>query len=326
MIIKCLSRKSNTGQLIEYICDHKKLVGEGHKQIIIKHNLRSRSSIDKWKQEFEQNNALRLYKRKDAIAVHHTIISFGKADKEKVNEKMLRDIANEFISLRGKDSLHLVVSHWNTESPHLHCMTSGTKYMTGKGNRLSKADLLALKNSMQAYHERKYPMLEHSSPQHNKKVLTKQPIADRHNSRMSQKEMLIQSLTSAYSNAKSKDLFLAELKTQGYEPYYRGTNRQLTGVKSESGLKFRLGKLGYDNDKLAKLDMRFQEEKALSEIRERQSEDHELNNERSSFDLDEANNSKDQDDNRISLDDLDREDQENETEAEEMDDIDDMEP
>lgn len=326
MIIKCLSRKAGTGQLINYLFkEEDKLSNDNHKQIVIKHNLRSRT-IKNWAKEFEKNETLRLHKRKDAVAVHHTIISLNSRDKEKVNESMLRNIAKQFINLRGKDSIHLIVAHYNTQAVHLHCLTSGSKYMTGKGNRLSKRDLQKLKAEMTIFQEKKYPQLVNSLPKHGKTNATKfKELPKTHwlNNRISQKEHLIKTLSATYSKSRSREAFLTSLKSKGYEPYYRGSQKQLTGVKDESGLKFRLNRLGYDSAILAKLDLCKEEDKALAELRDiraQRSDEREQSNERSAVDLEETDTTKDQDNNRNVPDDLEKDDQGNENVINDMND------
>ena len=69
MILKNLTRRSNIGQLVNYILKPEK---NEKAEPILKHNLRSRSAIG-WTKEFESNDALRLYKRSDNIKLNHTI-------------------------------------------------------------------------------------------------------------------------------------------------------------------------------------------------------------------------------------------------------------
>lgn len=84
MIIKNLTRKKGTGQLIGYLFRYflkeDKTLNVDRKPLIIKHNLRS-NNIESWTKQFRENEALRLQKRKDNILVHHTIISFSNRDK-----------------------------------------------------------------------------------------------------------------------------------------------------------------------------------------------------------------------------------------------------
>jgi len=104
------------------------------------------------------------------------------------------------------------------------------------------------------------------------------PVIDRRNGRISQKEALLQTLTAVYPKSKSIDSFLAALRSLNYEPYYR--SGRLTGVRSESGLKFRFNRLGYDHDAITKLDaIRVREEKELAELRDIRARQHSLERE-----------------------------------------------
>jgi hypothetical protein len=76
VILKNLTRRSNIGQLVNYIL---KLEKDEKAEPILKHNLRSRSATG-WTKEFESNEALRLYKRSDNIKLNHTILSFSNKD------------------------------------------------------------------------------------------------------------------------------------------------------------------------------------------------------------------------------------------------------
>ncbi|MEA3427304.1 MAG: relaxase/mobilization nuclease domain-containing protein [Bacteroidota bacterium] len=281
MILKSLTRKSGTGQLLRYLFkDEKKISDERQKPIIIRHNIRSRT-IDKQIKEFKENEKFRLHKRKDSVKAYHTILSFSNKDKEKITEKTIRSVASQFMKLRGNDNLFIGTVHFDKDHVHLHMVMSGTKYLTGESNRLSRTEFLELKKSLDAWQARTFPELTHSLPRHGH---SKEPSIDRQNNRLTQKESLLKTLESGYKKSTSVDSFLASIKTSGFEPYYRAG--RLTGVRSDDGIKFRLGRLGYDEEKLAKLDqLQMREEKTLSEmrdIRERQSHLRDQDDERSS--------------------------------------------
>ena len=328
MILKSLSRKTNPGQLLSYLFKKEdKLIGNNQKPIVIRHNVRSKT-IEKWKKEFKANEQFRLHKRKDSVKAYHTILSFSNKDKDKITEKTLRAVAKQFMQLRGKDNLFIGTAHCDKDHVHLHMVMSGTKYLTGQANRLSRAQFRELKQSLDKWQLKTFPELVHSLPRHGLNKATKEPFVDRRNGRVSQKETLLKTLEAGYNKSKSIDSFLTTLKSHGYDPYYRAG--RLTGVKSEDGLKFRLGRLGYDKEKIAKLDeIHLKEEKVLSElrdIREKRSAEREQDTVRDSRDLEENDNEKDQDDIQTFRDDRDKEDQENVNEAEEIEDSDDREP
>lgn len=271
MILKSLSRKSGTRQILNYLFkDKEKLGRDQSRPLIIRKNVRSRT-LDKWVKEFKANEAMRIHQRKNSIEVYHTVLSFSVKDKEHIDEKMLRDIAKQYMKERGEKNLYIGTAHFDHEHVHLHLVMSGTKYMTGLANRQSRAEFHRLKLSMDAYQKKKYPELINSLPRHGKsKELKANQLSPKERSqhiRATQKETLLKCLDLAYSRSKSKDDFLKNLIALGHEPYSRGG--RVTGVKFEGDRKFRFTTLGYDKDKIAKLEADAEKEKQeMDEINE----------------------------------------------------------
>lgn len=297
MIIKSLSRKSGTSQLLNYLFKKEdKLRGEKQKPILIKCNILG-GRIEKWVKEFEQNEVYRQQKRKDNVRAYHTIISFSTKDKEHIDEQLLKDIARHYIGLRGKDNLYIGTAHYDHDHIHLHLVMSGTKYLTGESNRISRKEFHQLKLAMDAYQREKYPQLVHSLPEHGKsKTVSGHPPVTRE----SQKQSLLQSLEAAYSSSKTLDDFLSVLRSQGHEPYYRAG--RLTGIKYDGDRKFRFKTLGYTNDKLEKFAVaQEKEDRDLSELRDirsqasdRDHDDHEFSQGRSLNDEEDEANEKEE--------------------------------
>ncbi|MFM2226179.1 MAG: hypothetical protein RJA07_2381 [Bacteroidota bacterium] len=268
MIIKNLTRKSNTTQLIQYIfAGDGKLSNEKFKPIVIRHNIRSRS-IAGYVKEFEANELLRLHHRVDNVKINHTILSFSNLDKEHISEKMLKDIAKKYISTRGKDNIYIGTAHYDGDHIHLHLISSSVKYLTGKSDRISKQEFQQLKISMDAYQKDKYPELIHSLPEHGKQknrmienVISENIKNDRTGS---DKQSLLKLLQTTFQSSKSSEHFLSQLKEQGHKPYYR--NDKLTGLLFNER-KFRLNRLGFDEKKLQELDLKNErEQKELQEL------------------------------------------------------------
>ena len=286
MIIKSLSRKSGTEQVINYLFkDKDKLSNEKFKPLVMRHNIRSRSQ-DKMIKEFKANETFRRVKRKDSVKIYHNVISFGKGDKEKITEKMLRDFGKKYMELQGKDNMYLMACHFEKDHIHMHCIASGTKYLTGVANRLSKAEFGRLKIAMQEYQKEKYPMLNKSIVEHGKGNGYGKDI------RQSKKSILEVDLQKAYQQSKSTKDFLSQLKSMGHEAYYR--NEKLTGIKSDD-VKFRFCRLGYDDKKMKDLDDRNNEEKQqlseLEDLRSIHSNSRERDEETKERNLDDENNS-----------------------------------
>ncbi len=258
MILKNLTRRSNTGQLVNYLFKQEK---DSNPKPILKHNLRSRTTKG-WAKELDKNFELRLNRRKDSIRLHHTIISFSNKDKKQINTELLKDITKKYIELRGKANLYLASSHHDKEHIHLHIVMSSTKLITGESNRISRQEFRELKLALDEYQKVKYPELVNSLPAHGKSQklqLTdpEQKLQDREG-KLSQKQELLETVQTVYSRSKSLDNFLSELKSAGYNSYSRGG--KVYGVEDESGRHYRFKTLGYDLNKLEELDRQAQEE------------------------------------------------------------------
>lgn len=256
-------------QLLTYLFNKEKQKN-GERQLIIRRNVRSRS-LEKWVKEFKVNESYRLRRRKDNVKAYHTVLSISNLDKQHVDEKMLRDIARKYISLRGRDSMFLGTAHFDKEHIHIHLVMSGTKYLTGQSNRISKREFQSLKLSLDAFQREKYPKLVHSLPEHGRSkklhISQQERQLQNRNGRLTQKQSLLQLLEKTFATSKSLYHFLSHLQAQGHEPYYRAG--KLTGVKFDGERKFRLNRLGYDEKKLQELERnKTREEKMLSELRE----------------------------------------------------------
>jgi hypothetical protein len=281
MVIKSLSRKSNSGQLIKYIFryilnpekqkSHAQLKSNSkdEKPFIIRHNVRSRD-IAGMIREFKENNANKIHKYKNGTSINHVIISFGPEDTGKITDMMLRDLTKKFIQLRSPNSMFSGSKHVDRKHVHLHLAMSSCQ-LNGLSNRISKQAFADLKVALQEYQQQRYPDLIHSLPRHGKALDLKRgkqtPVIDRRNGRVSEKETLLQSLQVAFSNSKSSmQEFLNQLKTNGFELYYRGTDKRLTGIQLPNGRKFRFNRLGF-SEKLADLNsFKEKEEKELMQL------------------------------------------------------------
>jgi hypothetical protein len=278
VIIKSLSRKSNTGQLVSYVFkyvfkeqDAKHTRREQSKneksKFIIRHNIRSRS-VKGFIKEFKENEKYRLVHRKDSVKLFHTIISFSNKDKEHINDKLLKDIGKKFIEERGLNNMYAGTKHENKDHIHLHITVSGTQ-LNGRSSRISKQQLQHIKIVLDKYQREKYPQLKHSLPEHGKsRRLTKEAIVERvKTERQTDKQALIECLEKAYTGSRSQEQFLSQLKQAGHQPYFR--NGAFQGVKFEGQMKYRLTNLGFDKTRLAVLDqVKATQGKALAELQD----------------------------------------------------------
>lgn len=94
MIVKTLSKKGSSAKgLLNYLFkDERKLTDEKFKtKMTLKHNI-SGKTIGRFTAQFNFNESLRKVKRKDAVTMYHSIISFSNKDRQHINKKMLTDI------------------------------------------------------------------------------------------------------------------------------------------------------------------------------------------------------------------------------------------
>jgi len=257
MIIKNLTRKSGSGQFLRYIFKYmsqEEKIGKHQESFVIRHNLRGHD-INSLITAFKKNESNRFYTRVDQTCVNHTILSWSNKDKDHVTPAMLKDIAKKYIEARGENNLYAGAIHTDREHTHLHIAMSGTT-LGGKSSRISQQEFADLKVALDAYQREKYPQLVNSLPEHgrSKAIKEKTVSLDKQNGRTTQKEQLLQAINEAHGTAKSKEAFLEALRSQGYEPYYRGD--KLTSFQIDNGRKFRLSSLGYDAEKLEELTTR----------------------------------------------------------------------
>lgn len=268
MIIKSLSRRSNSTQLIKYATRYiAKDKAHAHKDdavILVRHNIRSKT-VEGFIKEFQNNESYRIYRRKDSVILFHTILSFSPNDKFRVSKRILKDLAEKLIELRSPNCLNLAIAHLEKQHPHVHVLTSGTQ-INGRSSRVSKQEFKRILNELEAYQQSSYPELTYSRNNHNKVQ-----EADRNKllesfvqNRKSKKHMLATQLESIYKSAHSKDAFIDVLSKHNHEPYFR--NGRLQGIISE-GKKYRLSTLGYTDKEFDLLEQKGIEQRTqLEEI------------------------------------------------------------
>ncbi|XVJ66882.1 MAG: hypothetical protein HEQ40_12210 [Lacibacter sp.] len=268
MIIKSLSRRSNSTQLIKYatryITKDKAHTHQDDAVILVRHNIRSKS-VEGFIKEFQENESFRLYKRKDNVILFHTILSFSPHDKLRVSKKLLKDLAEKFIELRSPSCLNLAIAHFEKQHSHLHILTSGVR-VNGRSSRVSKREFTRFLNELEAYQQSSYPELTYSKNNHNKVQETDRSklLETFIQKRKSKKHILATQLESIYKSACSKDAFLQALTEHNHVPYFR--NGKLQGIISE-GKKYRLSTLGYTDKDFDVLELKETEQRTqLKEI------------------------------------------------------------
>ena len=213
---------------------------------VIRNMVRSRS-VPGYIKEFKANEALRQYVRKDNVKAYHHIISLSKHDSAVVTGKMMQDLAQKFISLRGNTSLFVGSLHQDKDHFHIHVIQSGTEFGTGKAARTTKSDYERLKGELQEYQKQKYPELKHSLPEHGKQK--EERLAKKSNERTSVVLELREKFESKCIATTSRSEFFAMIQQQGYEVYYRDGRPQ--GILVNGTEKHRFTSLGLDIERLA---------------------------------------------------------------------------
>lgn len=250
------------------IHDKDRLFDEHGYSFVVTHNIKG-NSIDEWVNQFKTNEESRQHKRMNSVLASHEIISFHRDDANNISLDKLEDIARQYVRERNINGMYVAVPHFDKEHYHIHICASGIEYKTGNTMRLSKASLQRLKKNIQDYQRAKYPELNKSIVNHEKKALA---LSDKEynfklrTGRATDKENIIGRLKTCYKKAVSKNDFFDLLKQCGLATYIRGG--KISGIVFNSK-KFRLKRLGFTEERLQDLDIYFNRDKALGKLREK---------------------------------------------------------
>lgn len=251
MFVKVLSRKNPSyRQLAEYIL--KDRTPSKSAQDILKHNIKG-STIDAIVKEFERNESLRTFNRKDQIALFHEIISLSSNEENYIPDSTMLDLTRKYIELRGHQGVYFAALHRDTEHCHAHIMTSALEYMTGKAHRISKSALQDIKLILQDYHLQKYPEITESFCDHSKgRTYAKNKEYQRRHKeeRTKLKESVQQQVQDLFKQSKTFDKFINSLRDNGLHHYER------SGVASGLTIgetKIRFSRLGIAKEEIEQL-------------------------------------------------------------------------
>ncbi len=265
-ILKVLSRHSPSyGGLIEYLTREGK--SKNGKPTILTHNFKG-ADKQSWTKELVENESFRRFPKSTQIFLYHTIISLSdKENKELITDDVLKDLANQYITLRGQEGMYLLAFHDDKEHQHIHVLESGVKYCTGMAHRLSHKDLHELKIRFQEYHKEHYPFLTHSLPEHGKgKDYIKDSEYYGKEKRSNVKETIKQQVQELFNQANSQQHFLQLLQENNLNHYER--NGKATGIVFED-MKFRFSRLDIGMDeKPIDQELSKEEQQVLDEINE----------------------------------------------------------
>lgn len=213
------------------------------RSLLVTHNLRGKT-IEGWVKQFKDNEKFRLRKRKNSVYLNHEIISFHRDSTKHLSIEKLEQLVREYFRLRG-NMLAVATAHYDRYHIHLHICTSAIEYRTGKSMRMSRAELVALKKSLQQFQQERFPELSKSVVQHgkgSKKRSSEKEIQYKlRTGKMSKREQVWQIVQGCQNQATSQEDFFALLKAQGMETYVRGG--KIYGI-TKDGRKYRFQKLG----------------------------------------------------------------------------------
>lgn len=271
MIVKIIASKNkNFRKLLEYILNDKdKLFNEKKKSFVITYNLKG-NSVQEWEKQYLENEKCRKIKRTDSVIFTHEILTWHKDDAQNLSLEKMEDMAREYIRLRNPMGIFLAAPHFDKEHYHVHICASGIEYKTGKGLRMTKADFQKLKKDIQQYQKEKYPELSKSVVHHGKEKKVQAPLTDKEyqmklrTGRATQKEQLIVILNSCYEKATSRENFFELLKESGLKTYKRGG--KTTGIVY-CNKKFRLKRIGFDEERIEELNKSLNRGKELTQTR-----------------------------------------------------------
>ncbi|MEQ9263143.1 MAG: hypothetical protein RLP14_08285 [Owenweeksia sp.] len=266
-VLKMLSRRNlSFGHTLDYISRD---TAGGRSEPIL-HNLRSPYTDKKGiVDEFLNNEAYRKV-TSGRVWYYHSILSLGEGDREQVTPEMMQAIAHKYLQLRG-DIIAVALPHFDTNSPHIHVLESGTRYRENKSSGLRKKELHQLKVELEAFVKEQFPELEHSQVEHGKgKAYLKEPEYQlQKRTGTSERKYLKTLVHEAYTTATSKQDFLDKLLDHRYIHYER-TDGVLTGVISPTtNRKYRFKTLGIAPEQIIALETqkeRSQEQQLLNQL------------------------------------------------------------
>lgn len=247
MIVKSISHKRKTS--FKYILEY--LMNDDHNAEVVYKQLLRGNDIGSWQKQFSANSDKRKIQRKNAVHLHHDVLSFSPDSTSHLDKGTLKDIAKEYIKLRAKHTLSLAVIHREKNHVHIHIALASTDYL-GNSNRLSKQEFSQLKKDIQLFQEKNYPKLEasvvnFSQSKKKTKISEKEMKMSLRTGETSDKEQLYYKVQSIFHASPDIQSFLHTLEHNDIKPYIR--NGKLTGVRFNKR-KFRFKTIGITEEML----------------------------------------------------------------------------
>jgi hypothetical protein len=253
MILKSLTRtNANYKNLLEYIF-HDSDTLTGKNAFVLQKNI-SGSTIKEWEKQLKQNEKIRIYHRNKNIKMFHEIISFNKIDTPNITITKLKTIGKRYLQLRGDNMIALGTVHKNKEHLHLHFCISSVEIHTGRSLRLTKENFKNLKNALQNYHLEKFPEINNSTVDHNKKqknITSEKEYQLKKRGGKSERELIKIQLEKIYKQSDSSENFYKRITESGITIYSR--NGKPYGIQGKRKNRFQT--MGFTKERLQQLDI-----------------------------------------------------------------------
>jgi hypothetical protein len=239
MIVKSISKKGVCfGKLLKYISEPEKVGNSEVEEGRVLHNFREQNTdISSLEREFLDNHRYNQ-SRKNGVTCYHEILSLAEGSSHsKEMIPILEDLGQTYLQYRAPRALALGQVHMDTDHPHIHLLISGNEIETSKKVRITKRRFEEVKQKLEHYQERHYPILSHSvvfGPKKGEKRLT--------NAQTYVRDQVIQHLDAAGS----EKAFIENLDQAGIEIYQRG--KGLGVLVRQTGRKYRFKTLRLQDD------------------------------------------------------------------------------
>lgn len=199
-------------------------------------------------EEFMKNSEF-LQRARGKNYLYHEIISLSKNNlPSKEQQKILQDLAQEYLSKRAGQHLAFTALHKDKEHMHMHLMISANEIEGDKRIRFSKDSFALIQKDLENYVNERYPQLnptEHyQKSKGDKKSSRKEQEMKSRKKASSRKDELCETLRTVFEKATSEEYFKNTLKNRGMEFYVRG---KTAGIVFEDK-KYRLNTLGLQTE------------------------------------------------------------------------------
>lgn len=243
MIIKSMSRSSASfASLYDY------LTRESDFELGV-YNLYSSPYDKKLIVDEFMKNADFLQRARGKNYLYHEIISLSKNNLPyQEQQKILEDLAQEYLYKRAGQHLAFTALHKDKEHMHIHLMISANEITGDKRIRFSKDSFALIQKELETYVNERYPQLnptEHyQKSKADKKTPRKEQEMKSHSKKSSRKDELCETLRTVFEKATSEEYFKNTLKNRGIDFYVRG---KTAGIVFEEK-KYRLNTLGLQTE------------------------------------------------------------------------------